>query len=1272
MSLKALLAAIQCEPVIQSLLDDPETDRSICIPGALRRLLAAALSQKLFPACSKNIAEGEFPQHTSLGLNRQQAPKASGFKASQAGLRRGASSKKTPLLVYVTASERGAETAQLELDSYLPSVARFPAWETLPHERVSPRPDTMAQRIAILRRLKHPDPNFAPACPIQVLVVPIRALLQPVAANLAEISPLALHLGSVTSPQKVVQRLGELGYERSDLVSGRGQFAQRGCIVDVFVPGEAHPQRIEFFGDEVDEIRSFSLTDQRTIAPLQQVWAPACKELLLTSENRKRAGQLQKYLPGAAEMLELISEGIPVEGMESLLPFLRDDLVSLTEFFPSQSVILFDEPELLKRQAQDLLQLAAEFEHAAWQAAAEGSPTPIRSKNAFQSYDEVQKQCQEQDFSRWELTSLPQADATAETPPTQDRGTSVLLAPEQPATSFDTHAAVGGVAAPASSLLPSSGGEGIAQVKVAGEPARSYHGDIPAAVRSFKDYLHAGWKIILVCEGSGTAKRFAQNLEQAGVRTSASSQLDQPEQILVGLVNVASGVLSSGFSLPEAHLLVVSEKELTGRAVNYRSQPTKLPSRRRKKAIDPLSLKAGDFVVHNQHGVGRFVQMLQRQIGKGPNAASREYLVLEYAPSKRGHPGDRLYVPTDALDQISRYAGSDTPALNKMGGADWAKTKQKARKATKQIAAELIRLYAARQATKGYAFGPDTPWQRDLEDAFIYNETPDQLLTIDEVKADMQRGVPMDRLLCGDVGYGKTEVAVRAAFKAIQDGKQVAVLVPTTLLVKQHFETFSGRYSAFPVRIGQLSRFASTKEAQQVKAGLKSGDIDLVIGTHTLLSGEVGFKDLGLVIIDEEQRFGVEHKETLKALRTNVDVLAMSATPIPRTLEMAVTGIREMSTLSTPPEERHPVLTFVGPRRSEQIKAAIKRELLRQGQVFFIHNRVDTIDRVALELRNLVPEARVAVAHGQMGEKRLEQVMVDFWNHDFDVLVCTTIVETGLDIVNANTLIVDGAHRMGLSQLHQLRGRVGRSRERAYAYFFYPEDRPLTETALERLKTIAAHSDLGAGTAVAQKDLEIRGAGNLLGGEQSGHIAGVGFDLYVRMVAEAVEEFRSSSAGKKPPTSEEIKVELPVNANIPEAYIESQRLRLEIYQKLSAASSPVELDEIREELLDRYGPIPPPAQLLFSLASLRLQAREMGIKEIVAQGKYLRFGPLELAESQILRLKRLHRGSVIKVALRQVLVPVPTGKRLGEGAPADQELIDWITGLMRHIFTPFS
>ncbi|HZV26473.1 MAG TPA: transcription-repair coupling factor, partial [Acidothermaceae bacterium] len=752
-------------------------------------------------------------------------------------------------------------------------------------------------------------------------------------------------------------------------------------------------------------------------------------------------------------------------------------------------------------------------------------------------------------------------------------------------------------------------------------------------------------------------QRIAEVLRGEGVAARLEFELlGVPEP---GAVVVSCGALDAGFEARAPKLVLLTENDVFGTRTSTRDL-AKLPSRR-KRSIDPMQLRPGDLVVHEQHGVGRFIEMVQRTVA----GATREYLVIEYAPSKRGQPGDRLYAPTDALDQVTRYVGGENPTLDRMGGSDWAKRKGRARKAVKEIAAELIRLYSARTAAPGYAFGPDTPWQRELEEAFPYVETPDQLRTIDEVKADMELPIPMDRLICGDVGYGKTEIAVRAVFKAVQDGKQAAVLCPTTLLVQQHFATFSERFTNFPVVVRPVSRFNSQKEEQAIMAGVADGSVDVVIGTHRLIAGSTHFKNLGLVVIDEEQRFGVEHKERLKQLRTNVDVLAMSATPIPRTLEMAITGIREMSVIQTPPEERHPVLTFVGGYDDRQVGAAIRRELLREGQVFYVHNRVESIDRAASRLRDLVPEARIAVAHGQMNEDTLEQVMIGFWERDYDVLVCTTIVESGLDIPNANTLILERADLLGLSQLHQLRGRVGRGSERAYAYFLYPVERPLTETAHDRLATIAQNSDLGAGIAIAMKDLEIRGAGNLLGGEQSGHIAAVGFDLYVRLVGEAVADFKGESSQELA----EVRIDLPVDAHIPHEYIDGERLRLAAYRAMAEATTVADAEAVRDELADRYGPLPEPVSNLLEVAKLRVELRPYGITEVVLQGNQIRFSPVTLRESQVLRLQRLFPKSIVKEPIATIMVPRPTDApgRFGAQPLRDVPLLHWVGALVREL-----
>ncbi|MCI4011437.1 transcription-repair coupling factor [Brevibacterium sp. ZH18] len=1114
----------------------------------------------------------------------------------------------------VTATTREAEDLARSLADWVDedTIAVFPSWETLPHEKLSPRSDTVGQRLEILRRLAHPRPGHE----LTFIIAPVRAFLQPLVKGLGEIEPVEVAIGDECEIDGLAQRLTELAYSRVDMVSRRGEFAVRGGIVDIFPPTSDHALRIEFFGDEVDEIREFSVSDQRSIAAEEgatPLWlsAPPCRELLLTDSIRERAAALAPTLPAAADMLDKIAGGVAVEGMESLSAVLADGMEPIIALLPAATKIIITEPERVAARAADLVVTTNEFLEAAWSGAAAGGDSPIDlSAATFRTLDEMEEGARLIGLAWWEIGGF----ATDEE-----------------------------LAAPTDNLF-----------SIPARTPRGYAGDVEAILADVKGLIHDEWRILVLTEGHGPGQRMVEVFSDAGV---PATFVDDPSDLPDALVTVTTAAPFGGFVFDDLKLAVLTEADVLGRAAATSTRDMRrLPTRRKRNQVDPLNLKPGDFVVHDQHGVGKFVEMTQRTTGKGASKHTREYLIVEYAPAKRGQPGDRLYVPSDALDQITRYVGGEAPSLNKMGGADWQTTKAKARKAVKEIAGELVRLYSARQATVGHTFGPDTPWQRELEDAFHYVETADQLTTIDEVKSDMEKSVPMDRLICGDVGYGKTEIAVRAAFKAIQDGKQVAVLVPTTLLVQQHFETFAERYSGFPVTVGALSRFQTKKESDKVVEDLAAGKLDLVIGTHRLLSGEVRFKNLGLVIIDEEQRFGVEHKETLKAMRTNVDVLAMSATPIPRTLEMAVTGIREMSTLATPPEERHPVLTYVGKREDKQIKAAIRRELMREGQVFYIHNRVKDIESVAAHIAELVPEARIAIAHGKMNEHRLEQVIVDFWEKKFDVLVCTTIVETGIDIANANTLIIDNADRFGLSQLHQLRGRVGRGRERAYAYFLYPPETQLTETAHDRLTTLAAHTELGAGMQVAMKDLEIRGAGNLLGGQQSGHIEGVGFDLYVRLVGEAVANFR----GEDTEPEADMRIELPVDAHLPAEYVDHERLRLEAYRKLAAATNEKELQEVLDELVDRYGPYPEAVGVLADVARLRIRAKASGVNDIVVQGNFVRFGPLELADSQLVRLKRLYPKSLLKPTIRSVLVPKPMdGNGFGAKEMTDSDILRW-------------
>ncbi|NLG45505.1 transcription-repair coupling factor, partial [Gordonia sp. (in: high G+C Gram-positive bacteria)] len=1102
-----------------------------------------------------------------------------------------------PVLV-VTANGREADDLTTELTEFLapgpngtPVVAQFPSWETLPHERLSPSADTVGARLAVLSRLA--DSTVAP---LRVVVATVRSLVQPMAPGLGALRAVTLTEGVEADFDHLIEQLVEMAYERVDMVGRRGEFAVRGGILDVFPTTAEFPVRIEFWGDEITDIRAFSVADQRTQPEIDVsvVQIHPCRELVLTTEVRGRAAELAETTDDETlrEMLAKLAEGIPVEGMEALIPALVDgQMQMLTEVMPVGTRVLVLDPEKVRTRAVDLARTGEEFLEASWNAAALGAAAPVAagessidlSASAYRGVDAVERQALEAGRSWWTVSPL------------------------------------------------STGSGEELELDLQAGPAP--HGDpteLAELMTSLRAQVASGGKAALVAAGRGIAARFVERLGEADV----PARLMEPgEELPDGAVGVYHATLRRGLVLPSAGLVIATEADVTGARVVGAKDGRRLPAKRRNQ-VDPLALSAGDMVVHDQHGIGKFVEMIERTI----SGARREYLVIEYAPGKRGQPGDRLYVPMDSLDQLSRYVGGEAPSLSKLGGSDWANTKTKARKAVREIAGELVQLYAARHAAPGFAFSQDTPWQREMEDAFDYTETMDQMTVIGEVKADMEKPIPMDRVVVGDVGYGKTEIAVRAAFKAVQDGKQVAVLVPTTILARQHLQTFTERVDGFPVTVRGLSRFTDPAESKEILAQMASGEVDIVIGTHRLLQTGVRWKDLGLVIVDEEQRFGVEHKEHIKALRTHVDVLTMSATPIPRTLEMSMAGIREMSTILTPPEERHPVLTYVGAYQEKQVAAAIRRELLRDGQVFFVHNRVSSIDKMAKQIANMVPEARVVVAHGQMGEEQLERTVQGFWDREYDVLVCTTIIETGLDISNANTLIVDRAENFGLSQLHQLRGRVGRSRERGYAYLLYSPDKPLTETAYDRLATIAQNNELGAGMAVALKDLELRGAGNVLGAEQSGHVAGVGFDLYVRLVGEAVEAYRAAADGKPIATEEnaEVRIDLPVDAHIPVEYVEADRLRLEAYRKLASATSDDDVDEVMTELVDRYGEPPVQTQRLAAIARLRLRCRERGVTEIGVAGQSIRIAPLLLLDSQQVRLARMYSSASYRAATHMV------------------------------------
>ncbi|HET9733299.1 MAG TPA: transcription-repair coupling factor [Acidimicrobiales bacterium] len=1051
------------------------------------------------------------------------------------------------------------------------AVEWFPAWETLPFERVSPGVETMGRRLRTIWRLRRAAEG-AETGP-SVIVATAKGLVQRLGPGARAVEPVVVAAGDRLDPDELVERLVGLGYRREYQVEHRGEVAVRGGIVDVYPSTADGPVRIDLWGDEVDRLTDFDVFDQRSTTELASVVIHGCREVLPSPGVRARAQSLVGEAPWGRSQWERLAEGLVFDGMESWLPWLVDDDELITDLLPPEALVLLVDPRRMRDRAAEVLDEEASLASTlatTWNVGGDAERFP----SLHLPFDRLLARTR---APAWSVVSVPDSP---DTPAVSARGWDRLA------------------------------------------------GDGERLAAQLSGLLADGYRVVACADGAASASRMATSLRGAGLVVSEAAPGEEPGPGL----SVVVQPLDRGFVLPSARLAVLAEPDVTGRR-----RPHRRPRPRRRQSEGFFDdLRPGDYVVHHQHGVGRYGGMVKRSIG----GSERDYLLIEY----RG--GDKLYVPSDQIDAVTPYTGGESPTLNRLGGSDWQKTRARVRAAVREIAQELVVLYRKRVTSPGRAFAPDTPWQRELEDAFPYAETPDQAKAIAEVKADMEAPTPMDRLVCGDVGFGKTEVAIRAAFKAVQDGYQVAVLVPTTLLAQQHYQTFSDRYSGYPVRVEVMSRFLTPAQARKVAEDTAAGAVDVLIGTHRLLSGDVRFAKLGLLVVDEEQRFGVTHKEAIKALQAEVDVLTLSATPIPRTLEMSLTGIRDLTLLNTPPAERQPILTFVGEYDERAVSEAIRRELLREGQVFFVHNRVADIEATAEHLRELVPEARIAIAHGQMDEGSLEKVVLDFWEGEYDVLVCTTIIESGIDMPTVNTLVVDRADRLGLGQLHQLRGRVGRAGQRAYAYLFFPPDRELSEEAYERLRTIGEHTELGSGFKIAMRDLEIRGAGNLLGADQSGHIAAVGYDLYVRMVSEAVAELK----GEEPAPPAEIKLDLPVVANLPADYVEREDLRLEAYRRLAQVTTPAEVDDIAAEWQDRFGPLPEPARALLGVARLRAECARTGVREVtVARGRgpslpgTARLSPLELRTSARLRLQRISPKAIFKEDSGQLVVPVAPG-----------------------------
>ena len=1151
-------------------------------------------------------------------------------------------------IVFITRSNREVEEFLPEVEFFCsalsrsgsgsPGVLTIPALEADPYDGTSPHAEALEQRALALHR--------AAAGEARILLTSIAALAErTVAPGALKASSITLRAGEDMPPELIVDLLIAGGYVREEPVGAVGEFSLRGGILDVFSPAHEAPHRVEFFGDTVESIREFDADTQRSVNRVSETVIVPMRELSVRREEfmqwaeaAERRWTDERFRRDLRARLAHAERGEPFPGWEYLIPLTRPLNSSAFDYF-KDAVLVIDEPVEIEKRAGDLYALLADR----FAQADEGGELALPPEELFVTADELREKLDSSirvelrllgreaaaTDQRFRIDSLTIPDGSPGVSPAALDG-SLAASTAEPAGGTTALPGVLEAAEPAggtpalpgesfaasrrrlSNLFLFNVTEHITDVPIISQSPRRYHGRVQDLARDLEVDRRT---TLFVMPSLGLAERIVEMLADYSVAAelapSLSATTHQSRASVRRVVTV--GRVSNGFALPLADLNLLTESDVFGEA-EMSAQQRALPKRARKqrKASAFLSdlgdLKVGDYVVHVDHGIGQFqglTQITTAGAATGNVAAGlerarsdvREFMLLTYAESAR------LYVPVERLDLVQRYSGNEghKPPLDKLGGVGWQKAKARAKRAMRDMAEELLKLYAERKLVQGHSYGEDTPWQHEFEDAFEYTLTPDQEAAIEDVKAGMESMQPMDRLIVGDVGYGKTEVAMRAAFKAVMESKQVAVLAPTTVLVFQHFKTFQKRFSAFPARIEMLSRFRTTKDQKEVVKLLEAGSVDVVIGTHRLLSKDIRFKDLGLLVVDEEQRFGVAHKERIKQMRKKVDVIAMSATPIPRTLNMSLAGLRDMSIIETPPRDRLAIQTHVVQFSEAVARSAIELELQRSGQCFFVHNRVETIFTIAELIQRLVPGARVGVGHGQMAEKDLEEVILKFVRHELDVLVCTTIIENGIDIPLANTIIINRADMYGLSQLYQLRGRVGRSNRRAYAYLLIPAEDTLTDLARRRLAAIREFSDLGAGFRIAALDLELRGAGNLLGGQQSGQIDAIGFDLYTQMLERTVRELKGE------PIEEEVSttINLGLDIRIPEDYVYDMSQRLRTYKRISSAESEEELAEVHAEISDRYGPIPETVESLFEFAKLRREASRLGVISIDREGERL-------------------------------------------------------------------
>ena len=984
---------------------------------------------------------------------------------------------------------------------------------------------------------------------------------------------LFIEAGNILDMDRIKEELRDMGYERTGQVDGMGQFSVRGGILDVFPLTEELPVRIELWGDEVDSIRSFDPESQRSVAQMEAVLLYPAAELAVSKERitdgivkiekdakkqeklfreQQKAEEAHRIHQIVKELCEGLQEGVEVSGLDGYIRYFCDKTVSFLDYMKKKgAAVILDEPQRLKEKSETV---EAEFRESMEHRLEKGYLLPGQADLLFSAR-------------------------------------AVLAAIQLPEAVFMTGL---------DQRLP--GMTVKSKYSITGKNVNSYQNSFEILIKDLSRWKKEGYRVVLLSASRTRASRLAGDLREYDLRAFCPD--DAGRTVAPGEILVTYGKLHKGFEYPLIKFVVITEGDMFG---NERQRKKRKKYNYEGKKISSFSeLSVGDYVVHESHGLGvyRGIEKIEQ------DHIIKDYIKVEYAD------GGNLYLPATRLEGIQKYAGSDAkvPKLNRLGGAEWGKTKTKVRTAVKEIAKELVELYAARQDAEGFQYGEDTVWQKEFEEMFPYEETDDQMTAIEDTKKDMESRRIMDRLICGDVGYGKTEIALRAAFKAVQEGKQVAYLVPTTILAQQHYNTFVQRMKDFPVRVDMMSRFCSPGQVKKTLEGLKKGFVDIVIGTHRILSKDVQFKDLGLLIIDEEQRFGVTHKEKIKQLKQNVDVLTLTATPIPRTLHMSLIGIRDMSVLEEPPVDRVPIQTYVMEYNDEMVREAIHRELARGGQVYYVYNRVNNIDEIASHVASLVPEAQVAFAHGQMNERQLERIMLDFINGDIDVLVSTTIIETGLDIPNANTMIIHDADRLGLSQLYQIRGRIGRSNRTSFAFLMYKRDKLLKEEAEKRLQAIREFTELGSGIKIAMRDLEIRGAGNVLGAEQHGHMEAVGYDLYCKMLNQAVLALKGEETEEE---SYATSVECDIDAYIPAAYIKNEYQKLDIYKRISAIETEDEYMDMQDELLDRFGDIPKSVENLLVIARVRALAHKCYVTEVLVKEKEVKLTMYQKAKINV-------------------------------------------------------